>query len=102
MNVKEFKEFLNQYNDNYMVIHIIYDYLNTIATPFEIKKITEYSVETLVKIMNKYFYKSANYKEQLSMTNMYLKGEMYKDEEYARQMLPKQIQNIEEVLKDES
>ena len=31
---------------------------------------------------------------------MYLKGEMYINEEYARQMLPRQIANIEEVLDD--
>jgi hypothetical protein len=36
------------------------------------------------------------------MTQMYLKGELYKDSEIAKQMLPLQIDNIERVLNNEN
>lgn len=44
-------------------------------------------------------HKKSLFEEQLRMTGMYLKGEMYSNEETARDMLYKQIENIEEVLR---
>ena len=38
------------------------------------------------------------YKEQLIQTEMYLSGNMYLDEEFAKQMRHKQMKNIAKVL----
>ena len=102
MNVKEFKEWLEIYKDNDLIIEVFNDYLKRFGTNTECEIALQSAFDRLKELAWKDKSKRMNLEEQLCMTAMYLKGEMYRDEEYAKQMLPRQIQNIEEVLKDDN
>ena len=101
MNVKKFKEFLLAYKDTDLIIEAIQEYIRRFGTNTECEVALQTSFDRLKDIAWKDKCKRMNLEKQLCMTAMYLKGEMYQDEEYARQMLSRQIQNIEEVLKNE-
>ena len=101
MNVKEFKEFLLAYKDTDLIIWAIQEYIRRFGTNTECEIALQSSFDKLKEIAWDDKNKRMILEKQLCMTAMYLKGEMYTDEEYAKQMLPRQIQNIEEVLENE-
>ena len=101
MNVKEFKEFLNLFKDNDLIIEVFQDYLKRFGTNTECEISLQSAFDRLKELAWEDKNKRMNLEQQLEMTKMYLKGEMYADEETARKMLYKQIANIEEVLKNE-
>ena len=101
MNVKEFKEWLEIYKDNDLIIEVFQNYIKIFGTNTECEIALQSAFDKLKEIAWADKSKRINLEKQLCMTAMYLKGEMYKDEEYARQMLPRRIQNIEEVLNNE-
>lgn len=100
MNVKEFKEWLEIYKDNDLIIDIFREYLKIFGTNTECEIALQSAFDKLKEIAWTDKCKRMNLEQQLKMTKMYLKGEMYTDKEYAKQMLPRQIANIEEVLKE--
>ena len=100
MNVKEFKEWLEIYKDNDLIIEVFQDYLKRFGTNTECEIALQSAFDRLKELAWNDKCKRSNLEQQLKMTKMYLKGEMYINEEYARQMLPRQIANIEEVLDD--
>ena len=100
MNVKEFKEWLEIYKDNDLIIEVFQDYLKRFGTNTECEIALQSAFDRLKEIAWNDKCKRMNLEQQLKMTKMYLKGEMYNNEDYARQMLPRQIANIEEVLYD--
>ena len=101
MNVKEFKEFLNRYPNNELAITAIQDFIK-LFTNTECEIILQASFDRLKDIAWADKWKRMSLEQQLQMTKSYLKGEMYSNEEFAKQMLPKQIKNIEEVLNNEN
>ena len=101
MNVKEFKEWLEIYKDTDLIINVFQEYIKIFGTNTECEIALQNAFDKLKEIAWKDKSKRMSLEKQLCMTAMYLKGEMYKDEEYARQMLPRQIQNIEDILKNE-
>lgn len=101
MNVKDFKEWLEIYKDTDLIIEVFHNYLKIFGTNTECEIALQSAFDRLKELAWKDKSKRMSLEKQLCMTAMYLKGEMYANEEYARQMLPRQIQNIEEVLKDE-
>lgn len=100
MNIKDFKEYLNLYSDNDLTIKVFQDYLKRFGTNTECEVILQNAFDRLKELAWEDKNKRINLEQQLKMTKMYLKGEMYTDEETAREMLYKQIANIEEVLDD--
>ena len=100
MNVKEFKEYLKSFKDNDLIINVIQSYL-TAATNTECEIVLQSAFDRLKSLAWEDKCKRMNLEQQLIMTKMYLKGEMYTDEKTAREMLYKQIQNIEKVLENE-
>ena len=101
MNVKAFKKWLEIYKDNDLIIDVFKEYIKIFGTNTECEIALQSAFDKLKEIARTDKGKRMNLEKQLCMTAMYLKGEMYTNEEYAKQMLPRQIQNIEEVLKDE-
>ena len=99
MNVKKFKKYLELYSDEDLIIDVFAHYLK-IATNTETEIALQSAFNRLKQLAWKDKCKRINLEQQLEMTKSYLKGEMYKDEKTAREMLWKQIANIEEVLKD--
>lgn len=100
MNIKDFKEYLNLYSDNDLIIKVFQDYLKRFGTNTECEVILQNAFDRLKELAWEDKNKRINLEQQLKMTKMYLKGEMYTDKETAREMLYKQIANIEEVLDD--
>lgn len=100
MNIKDFKEYLNLYSDNDLIIKVFQDYLKRFGTNTECEVILQNAFDRLKELAWEDKNKRINLEQQLKMTKMYLKGEMYTNEETAREMLYKQIANIEEVLDD--
>lgn len=100
MNVKKFKEYLESFNDNDLTINVIKKYLSN-ATNSEVEIALQSAFDRLTELAWRDKNKRMDLENQLIMTKRYLKGEMYADEETARKMLYKQIQNIEEVVGDE-
>ena len=100
MNVKEFKEWLEIYKDNDLIIDVFQGYIKDFGTNTECEIALQSAFDRLKEIAWTDKCKRMNLEQQLKMTKMYLKGEMYTNEEYSRQMLPRQIANIEEVLND--
>ena len=98
MNVKEFKEFLNLFKDNVLIIEVFQIYLERFGTDTECEIALQSAFDKLKELAWEDKNKRMNLEQQLKMTKMYLKGEMYTDEKTAREMLHKQIANIEEVL----
>ena len=98
MTVKKFKEFLNSFKDNDLIIEVFQDYLKRFSTNTECEIALQSAFDRLKELAWEDKNKRMNLEQQLKMTKMYLKGEMYTDEEAAREMLHKQIANIEEVL----
>lgn len=98
MNIKDFKEYLNLYSDNDLIIKVFQDYLKRFGTNTECEVILQNAFDRLKELAWEDKNRRMNLEQQLKMTKMYLKGEMYTDEETAREMLYKQIANIEEVL----
>lgn len=101
MNIKEFKEFLKLFGDDDLIISAIQEYINKFGTNTECEILLQASFDRLKDLAWKDKSKRMILEKQLKQTSMYLKGEMYEDEEYAKQMLPRQIKNIDEVLKNE-
>lgn len=101
MNVRELKKIMEAFSDDDLAIGVVKTYLS-IATNTETEIALQSAFDRLKELAWKDKSKRMILEQQLKMTGMYLKGEMYKDEEYAKQMLPKQIQNIDEVLRDDS
>lgn len=101
MNVKEFKEFLKLFGDNELIISAIQEYIKKFGTNTECEIALQTSFDRLKKLAWKDKHERMVLTQQLKQTSMYLKGEMYKDEEYAKQMLSRQIENIDEVLKQD-
>lgn len=99
MTVKDLKEWLEAYDDRCLAILPIKEYLNTFGTDTECELILQASFDRIKELAWKDKSKRMILEKQLKQTSMYLKGEMYIDAEYAKQMLPRQIKNIEEVLK---
>lgn len=100
MTVKEFKEYLNLFRDNDLIINVIQSYLRT-ATNTEVEVALQTAFDRLKSLAWEDKSKRIELENQLEMTKTYLKGELYTDEETATEMLYKQILNIEEVLKNE-
>lgn len=100
MTVKEFKEWLEIYKDNDLIIEVFQEYIKLFAGNTECEKALQSAFDRLKELAWTDKCKRMNLEQQLKMTKMYLKGEMYIDEDYARQMLSRQIKNIEEVLKE--
>lgn len=100
MNVKEFKEYLKLFKDNDLIINVIQSYLTT-ATNTECEIALQSAFDRLKLLAWEDKCKRMNLEQQLIMTKMYLKGEIYTDEKTAREMLYKQILNIEKVLENE-
>lgn len=101
MTVKEFKEYLNLFRDNDLIIEVFKDYLKRFGTNTECEIALQTAFDRLRELAWKDKSKRMNLENQLIMTKMYLKGELYTDEKTAREMLYKQILNIEEVLGNE-
>lgn len=101
MNVKEFKEYLKLFKDNDLIIDVIKSYLLRISTNTEAEIALQSAFDRLSELAWEDKCKRMNLENQLIMTKSYLKGEIYTDEETARKMLHKQIQNIEDVLENE-
>lgn len=101
MNVKEFKEWLEIYKDNDLIIDVFQRYIKDFGTNTECEIALQSAFDRLKEIAWTDKCKRMNLEQQLKMTKMYLKGEMYNNKEYAKQMLPRQIENIEKVLEDE-
>ena len=99
MNIKEFKEFLELFKENDSAIGAIQQYIKDFGTNTECEIALQTSFDRLKDLAWKDKSKRRILEKQLKQTSMYLKGEMYEDEKYAKQMLPRQIKNIEEVLK---
>ena len=98
MTKKELQQELDKLNDK----ATLYDFLELV-----IPKLNLMDLELINKnIIQKYLYEFINkeitikaiYKEQLLQTHMYISGNMYLDEEFAKQMRPKQMENIAKVL----
>ena len=100
MNVKDFKEWLEIYKDTDLIINVFQEYIKIFGTNTECEIALQSAFDKLKEIAWKDKSKRMSLEKQLCMTTMYLKGEMYTNEETARQMLPRQIQNIEEILKN--
>lgn len=100
MIVKEFKEYLELFNDNTLIIDVIISYLST-ATNTETEMALQSAFDRLKQLAWQDKNKCINLEQQLIMTKNYLKGKMYIDEETAKEMLLKQIENIEKVLENE-
>ena len=100
MTVKDFKEYLNLYSNNDLIIKIFQDYLKRFGTNTECEVILQSAFDRLKELSWEDKNKRMNLEQQLKMTKMYLKGEIYTDEKTAREMLYKQIANIEEILDD--
>ena len=100
MTVKEFKEYLKLFKDNDLIINVIQTYLRT-ATNTEVEVALQSAFDRLKSLAWEDKCKRMNLENQLIMTKMYLKGELYTDEKTAREMLYKQIKNIEKVLENE-
>lgn len=98
MNVREFKEYLKRYSGNVSMANVMVHFLIYEATDFELESISKYAVDTAYRRMKQYTTENDRFKQQLTQTKMYLKGEMYKDEETAKEMLYKQIENIERII----
>lgn len=98
MNVREFKEYLKEFDDKNTIVRAMMYWINNIATDYEIESICRIALEKACLQMNYHGIRSEALEQQLTQTKMYLKGEMYKDEETAKEMLYKQIENIERVL----
>jgi hypothetical protein len=101
MNVKEYKEWLEIYKDDDLIIDVFQEYIKIFGTNTECEIALQSAFDKLKEIAWNDKCKRMNLEQQLKMTKMYLKGEMYTNEEYARQMLPRQIANIEEVLEND-
>jgi hypothetical protein len=101
MKIKDLKVLMEAYSDDSLAITFINSLINYHLNDGELI-LTNDTLQTKLKHR---LYKIDSDKRilgtQLKQTNMYLKGEMYKDEDTARNMLSKQIQNIEEALKYE-
>ena len=97
MNVAEFKNYLRQFRDDESVLDVISAYIGCTGTE-DCTYILQKATDRLYYIASSSVHKSKVLRTQLDMTQMYLKGEMYKDPEIAKQMLPLQIANIEKVL----
>ena len=100
MTVKEFKKFIESFKDNNLAIDVIKEYLSN-ATNVETEIALQSTFDRLKELAWKDKNKRMRLEQQLNMTKRYLKGEMYIDEETAREMLYKQIENIEKVLENE-
>lgn len=99
MNVKEFKEYLELFNDNTLIVDVIADYLSNAANT-ETEIVLQSAFNRLKELAWQDKCKRMDLEQQLTMTKAYLKGELYSDEETARENLWKQIKNIEEVLEE--
>lgn len=100
MNVKEFKDFLKLFKDDDLIINVFQEYIKRFGTNTECEVALQSAFDKFKDIAWTDKCKRINLEQQLSVTQMYLKGEMYTDEETAKRMLGKQIKNIEEVLKE--
>ena len=97
MNVAEFKNYLRQFRDEESVLDVIKAYIG--CTDLEdCTYILEQATDRLYSIASSATNKHRVLRTQLEMTQMYLKGELYKDSEVAKQMLPLQVSNIERTL----
>lgn len=101
MNVKEFKEYLKSFKDNDLIVEVFQGYLKRFGTNTECEIVLQSAFDRLKSLAWEDKCKRMNLEQQLIMTKMYLKGEMYTDEKTAREMLYKQILNIEKVLENE-
>ena len=97
MNVAEFKKYLRQFRDEESVLDVIAAYIGCTCSE-DCTYILQQATDRLYYIASLATHKSKILRTQLDMTQMYLKGELYKDSEVAKQMLPLQIANIERVL----
>lgn len=97
MTVKEFKNYLRQFRDDESVTDVISAYI-CCTKHEECTYILQQAVDRLSRIAAYTSHKNTMLTQQLTMTQLYLQGDMYKDEETARAMLPVQIDNIEKVL----
>lgn len=100
MIVKEFKKYLELFDDKMFIIDVIKGYLST-ATNAEVEVALQSAFDRLKQLAWRDKCKCMSFEQQLQMTKSYLKGEMYTNEQTAREMLGKQIKNIEKVLEDE-
>ena len=79
-----------------------YELIVLLASEFEYFELSE-AIESFSNTLESRYYKAnyymGLYKEQLKMTKLYLKGEMYTNKETAEKMLNRQIENIEDTLK---
>ena len=101
MTVKEFKEYLKLFKDNDLIVEVFQGYLKRFGTNTECEIALQSAFDRLKSLAWEDKCKRMNLEQQLIMTKMYLKGEMYTDEKTAREMLYKQILNIEKVLENE-
>lgn len=101
MTIKTFLEIVNMYVELYNENDDCSKLLE-----FIIPSLPENSLKTTIKLARQELDNRARhtkhykelFEEQLNQTLAYLKGEMYTDEDTAKQMLSKQIENIERVL----
>ena len=98
MFVNQFKKFLQRYGENDLIINVFADYLKN-ASHMETEIALQSAFDRLKKLAIDDKFRCYVLEQQLYMTKSYLKGEMYTDEETAKKMLNKQIENIEGVLK---
>lgn len=101
MTIKELKGIIELFRDNDSAIEVIKKCLS-IATIYESEIALQSAFDRLKVLAFEQKNKCMNLERQLIMTKMYLKGEMYTDEKIAREMLDKQILNIEKVLENDN
>ena len=80
MNVKEFKEWLEIYKDNDLIINVFQIYIERFGTNTECEITLQSAFDKLKEIAWVDKCKRMNLEKQLCMTAMYLKGEMYTNE----------------------